>query len=189
MSQCCFCNMNCFCVEISFGHNFTRFLNEENGQTTFPSPHTPSFSMTIPNDNTSITREAPEPASMDCWKVPVFCWEYWGLCEGVCRVEIEPQILGKRALHPAVYDHEAIVPLWEEKNITIYLVTCLSEPHADEVRTVSQPRLLIRLMMNRDSRKNEFGSAVAFLYFFSKLPDVFPLQRWKGTTKRRMDGA
>ena len=35
---------------------------------------------------------------------------------------------------------------------------------------MSQPRLLIRLLMNEDSRKNELGSAVAFLYFPSKMP-------------------
>lgn len=111
MSQCCFCNMNCFCAEISFAHNFTRFLNEENGQTAFPSPHTPTFSMTISNDNTSITIEASEPASTDCWKVPVFPWEYWGLCKGVWRAEIEPKVLGEGALHPAVYYQEAVILL------------------------------------------------------------------------------
>ena len=34
---------------------------------------------------------------------------------------------------------------------------------------MSQPRLLIRLLMNKDSRRNELGSAVAFLSFPSKL--------------------
>lgn len=36
---------------------------------------------------------------------------------------------------------------------------------------MSQPRLRIRLPMNRDSRKNQAGSAMAFLYFSSKLPE------------------
>ena len=34
---------------------------------------------------------------------------------------------------------------------------------------MSQPRLLIRLLMNKDSGKNELGSAVAFLSLPGKL--------------------
>ena len=34
---------------------------------------------------------------------------------------------------------------------------------------MSQPRLLVRLLMNKDSGKNELGSAVAFLSLPGKL--------------------
>ena len=62
-----FCNMNCPSAEISSARNFTRSLNEENGQTAFPCPHTPSsFSVMVSNDNTSISREAWSRASMGC---------------------------------------------------------------------------------------------------------------------------
>lgn len=41
-------------------------------------------------------------------------------------------------------------------------------------------------MMNRDSRRNELSSAVAFLYFLSKCQDVFPLEGWKRADGRRV---
>lgn len=55
-----FLQMSCLCAEISFAHNFTRFLNEENGQTAFPFPHTHFLCVcvTVSNDNTCITRQA-----------------------------------------------------------------------------------------------------------------------------------
>lgn len=110
MPQCCFCNMNFPSVKISFASNFTRFLNEGNGQTAFLSPHSPTFSMAVSNDNTSITREAPGSASTGCWKAPVFPESTEGPGEGgVCRAEIEPEAPGGGEPSPCYLPSAALV--------------------------------------------------------------------------------
>lgn len=166
MSQCCFCNMNCPSVEISFAHNFTRFLNKENGHTAFPSPHAPTFSMTVSNDNTSITREA--------WLQPVQVagrflsssestegpWRYLPNRE-------RRRSQGMRACHPFIYHLEAIVLISGSGGETLHSSwSPASVSHTlMKWELMSWPYLLIRLMMNKDSGKNELGSSVAFLYF------------------------
>ena len=134
MPQCCFCNMNFPSVKISFASNFTRFLNEGNGQTAFLSPHSPTFSMAVSNDNTSITREAPGPASTGCWKAPVFPESTEGPGEGggLQSRDRAGGPGGRRALTLLFTISSSC--LWEERHTSSLLLACLSEPHADEVK-------------------------------------------------------
>lgn len=122
------------------------------------------FSVTVANDNTAITRKV--------WSRPA------GLLEDsylFLRVLRALGVSAEQRWSPGSWGRAPSTLGFsirrQERLVTVLLVACLSEPRVDEVRgLLSQPQPHFRLIMNKNSRKNELGSAVAFFYFPSRLP-------------------